>query len=246
MTGGTELAKVDIATRKKSSTGLKAAHSGAGLIWSQPFSDGRLLAPGRSDGPLEVYGGTAPPLSLSGVFEADVIKLSPKEDQVVIGYGAIGAEPVTVIHNLRTSEVTPLFKNCQLSAVELVWAQGGDQLAYPIHADPPEVRIYNVKSGRTQVLLRPDTFAHLGSLSWSPDGRYLVVTQNAGEPESSVWAVSTDGTVRQRLVEGGLMPNWSPDGTHLLYARRQENGQSLDWYLLELQPVEFKKGGQGK
>lgn len=230
---GTELMKFEVNTKSASHTGLSVPYTGVGLSSSWPFPDGRLLAPRQPHASLEVLGGTALTPVLIGVGDGDVVK-PPRRDRVVIGYGTATTDPITVIYNLLNGRITPILKNCQYSAVWMVWSPTGNQIAYPVHADPPEVRIYDLRSGQTQVLVRLDTFTHLSGLSWSPDEKYLAFTQEVDRPEFSIWVVSTDGFARQRLVDRGLSPNWSPDGRHVLYARR-DTGPLLHWYLLEIQ-----------
>jgi WD40 repeat protein len=232
---GTELMKFEVNTKRVSHTGLSVPYTGVGLSSSWPFPDGRLLAPRQPHAPLEVLGGTAIPPILIGVGDGDVVK-PPRRDRVVIGYGTATTDPVTVIYDLLNGRITPILRSCQYSAVWMVWSPTGSQLAYPVHADPPEVRIYDLRSGQTQVLVRLDTFTRLRGLSWSPDEKYLAFTQEVDRPEFSIWVISTDGFARQRLVERGLSPNWSPDGRHVLYARR-DTGPLLHWYVLEIHPT---------
>src|SRR5262249_31633263 len=143
---------------------------------------------------------------------------------------------VAVIYDLLSGRVTPLLKNCQVSASEAVWSPTGDQLAYQVNVENPEIRIYNVGSHQTQVLVLLDTDARIYGLSWSPDGQYLAFTQD--DELRSIWVVSIYGGARQLLVSGGLLPNWSPDGKHILYAR-PGTSRLLDWYVLEVKsPVQ--------
>jgi Tol biopolymer transport system component len=64
-------------------------------------------------------------------------------------------------------------------------------------------------------------FGGATAASWSPDGRWILVTQGGGP---TTWVFSPDGSVRQRLgtvgwsgAEWGLasVPAWSPLGTWL-------------------------------
>jgi len=243
---GTDLMKFDLNTRTAIYAGLRAPYTAVGLLFSRPLPDGRLLAPRQPHAPLEIQGGKTPALSPIEVADSDHIVLSPWSDQVVVGYGAntFGGHfvpAVTVLHH-PNGEITPLLKNCHFSAIEMVWSPTGKQIAYPTNTDIPEIRIYDVESGQTRVLVRLDTGDLLSGLSWSPDGKFLAFTQ--GDDRStprSIWVVSTNGAMRQRLTEGGLLPNWSPDGRHILYARPSAD-RLLDWYLLEYTAVEAEGG----
>lgn len=236
---GTDLMKFDLSTRASIHTGLRAPNTGNGLLFSQPLSDGRLLAPRQPHAPLEVQGGQASvALGQIAVAENDYVLLSPSADKAIVAYGANTWEgkftpSVAVLYD-PTRGIVPLFKNCQYSALETVWSPTNDRIAYPVHASQPEIRIYDVESGQIHVLIRLDVFDHLSGLSWSPDGRFLAFTRGDGRSRShSIWVVSADGAKQQVLVHDGLLPNWSPDGRHILYARPTSH-QTLDWYLLEI------------
>lgn len=234
---GTDLMKFDVGTRTAIYTGLSAPNTGVGLLLSQPLPDGRLLAPRQPHAPMEIFGGKTSDSFRIEVADSDYLIPSPRGDQIVAAYGANTwkgqfVPAVTVLHHLN-GEATPLLKNCQFSAIEMVWSPTGGQIAYPVYAERSEIRIYDVRSGQTRVLVRFETNDLLSGLSWSPDGKYLAFTH--GDDRStprSIWIVSTDGMVRQRLCNG-LLPNWSPDGRHILYARPGTD-RLLDWYLLEV------------
>jgi len=239
---GTDLMRFDLDTKTTRYTGMSVPHTSVGLLFSQPLLDGRLFAPRQPHAPLEIQGGQTPAtLSQIGIAESDHVLLSPRADQAIVAYGANTwkgqfAPAVTVLYR-SNGRVTPMMRNCQYSAIEMVWSPDGGQIAYPVHAERSEIRIYDVTSGQARTLVRLDSIDLLSGLSWSPDGKYLAFTQ--GDDRStprSIWVVSTDGAMRQRLVEGGLLPNWSPDGQHILYAR-PGNGRLLDWYLLKVQPA---------
>lgn len=232
---GTNLMKVEVDTGIVSYTGLSVSNTGVGLSLSRPFSDGRILAPRHPHAPLEVLGAKTPTLNPIGVGDGDVIILSRGQDQVVVGHGATRMPAVTVIYDLLSGTVTPLLKNCQASAIQMVWSPTGNQVAYPLRGEHSEIRSYDLGTDQTQILIRLDTGDLLSGLSWSPDGKHLAFTQSDSRLGTlrSIWVASTDGTTRQLLVDGGLLPNWSPDRKHILYAR-PGTSRLLDWYLLEV------------
>jgi Tol biopolymer transport system component len=47
----------------------------------------------------------------------------------------------------------------------------------------------------------------------------------------SVIVVSPTGRDR-RVVAKGASPHWSPDGRYLLYVRRDDQGQVINWFIL--------------
>lgn len=224
----------DLQTRETISTGRNVPLTGVGLTFSRVLPDGSLLAPSGSNAPLQLQGKQTNPAYQIGVTETDFVLSSPNGEHILVGYGAgsnaEGFVPAIATLYGRDGKVTPLLKNCQYSVTEMAWSPNGNQIAYPVHTDRPEIRIYSIASGQTKVLVRLDTFAHLGDLSWSPDEKYLTFTNT---DNNSIWVVSMDGQARQQVVKGGLAPNWSTDGKHILYARALDN-QVLGWNLLEI------------
>lgn len=234
---GVDLIKFNLAGKTTNRTGLKAPYTGNGLLFSQPLSDGRLLAPRHPHTPLEIQGGSGA-LTQIEVAENDYVLLSPSADHAVVTYGSNTWEgeftPSVAVLYHSTKGVIPLFKNCQYSALETVWSPDSGRIAYPVHGSQPEIRIYDIESGQIRILIRLDDFDQLSGLSWSPDGRFITFTRGDGRSKSrSIWVVSTDGTKQQILVYDGLLPNWSPDGQYILYARPARH-QTLDWYLLDI------------
>jgi len=175
---GSDLMRFELSTRTSFRTGLSAPDTTNGLLFSQPLPDGRLLAPKRPHAPLEVQGDQVPAAwGQIEVAESDYVLLSPCADRAIVAYGANTwkgkfTPSVAVLYH-PTRGIIPLFRNCQYSALEIAWSPAGDRIAYPVHADRPEIRVYDVESGRTHVIVRLDAFDNLSGLSWSPDGRFL-------------------------------------------------------------------------
>jgi Tol biopolymer transport system component len=109
---------------------------------------------------------------------------------------------------------------------EFAWSPDGRVFAY---ADADEVGLLDLSTGETQTLL--DFPAYLTyadwvwvpSLSWSPDGRFVVCTAHATSVEESevaaespifdIWVLSVDGQLKLSLAEESGMwasPLWSP------------------------------------
>ncbi|MBI5302575.1 MAG: PD40 domain-containing protein [Chloroflexi bacterium] len=217
---GTDLMRFDLGTRKTIHAGLSAPDSGTGFGFSRPLSDGRFSDP-------------------IDIIPSDQVLLSPQADNAAIAYSASmnGEQLVPAVAVLHRSNgaVIPLLKNCHSSAVKMVWSPSGDRIAYPLHADPPEIRIYDVQSGQTQVVFRNDVFDHLNNLSWSPDGKYLVFTRGDGRGSPApIWIISTDGVMGQQILGDGYLSNWSPDGKRILYSGRD------GWYILKINPTANK------
>lgn len=109
---------------------------------------------------------------------------------------------------------------------EFAWSPDGRIFAY---ADADEIGLIDLSSGERQTLLDFPAYLTYGdwvwvpSLSWSPDGRFVVCTVHATSvsedevaaesPVFDIWVVSIDGLVKVRVAEEVGMwasPVWSP------------------------------------
>lgn len=250
---GTEMMKYDWRTHTSIRTGLSAPQTSVGLLLSRPLPDGRLLAQRQPRAPLEVQGGTKSALASIGVASKDIVLPSPSGERVVVHHGSNNWKgqftPSLAVLHQPDGQITPFLKNCPYAATRMAWSPTGNQIAFPVLATHPEIRIYDIRSGQTQVLVRLNRYIHLGELSWSPDGKYLAYTVGDGsDGERSIWIAATDGAAQQLIVKNGLVPNWSPDGKHILYARYADPSAKrlFDWNLLEISSATQTEGAKSK
>lgn len=100
-----------------------------------------------------------------------------------------------------------------------VWSADGQRLAF-ISESPwePSTRIMLMNADGSDVQVR--TSSGYKSVSWSPDGKFLAVS-NEGYYESSIDVISVDPTagVVRHLSGMARGPAWSPDGKQILYTR---------------------------
>jgi Tol biopolymer transport system component len=118
------------------------------------------------------------------------------------------------------------------SAVEIWRADGGGQLATPaVSVDGARVaftvrqggrgRLYVINSNGTGPHTIADSLDARGTVSWSPDGRWIAVCADAGAG-NRLFKVPIDGGAPVRLVdELSSSPAWSPDGAFIVYAGPQ-------------------------
>ena len=91
-----------------------------------------------------------------------------------------------------------------------VFSPDGERIAYFAALDGPEsletsVFTYQFSTGETSNL---GSFSQGSSLSWSPDGRFLVLAAGTFE-DRGIWVIDTD-RAEFRLIEKGQEPIWQP------------------------------------
>jgi Tol biopolymer transport system component len=90
-----------------------------------------------------------------------------------------------------------------------------------------------------------------GSISWSPDGAWIVAGGEDLDGHPGLFKVSVDGDRIERIVEGqALNPVWSPTGEFIVYAGPQVNAVARvlavrpDGVPVDLPPIDIIVRGQ--
>ena len=221
-------------------------------VWQLRSSDGRAPAPATTAGPdgriafLGAYGnsrdlfvveaseGDSRPLFegsgtvLWGAWSPDGAQLAltlelegPRYELVVTN--ADGSDPVRIVGEEGTGAVGPDF-------LGLAWSPDGSQIAYAgrtMRAGVANRTIFVVAadgSGRPTVL-----DGHWEAVSWSPDGRRLVLVgfPDPEDPTFDLYTSDPDGSHIARLTHdasGERSPSWSPDGSRIVFT----DGPELD------------------
>ncbi|MGB5296369.1 MAG: protein kinase [Thermoanaerobaculia bacterium] len=137
---------------------------------------------------------------------------------------------------------TPLLEPAALSAdgvsIALVLQQDERNVLHVLSADGAELRALS-----SAVDVR-------GSVSWSPDGAWIVAGGEDLDGRPGLFKVSVDGDRVERIVEGqALDPVWSPAGKLIVYTGQQVNafvsalGVRPDGAPVELPPLEILTRG---
>jgi Tol biopolymer transport system component len=96
------------------------------------------------------------------------------------------------------------------------WSPDGTRLAYATAAQPSDIYIYDLNTGKTTNLTQ--SFAEDRYPTWSPDGARLLFFSNA-LGQFDIYSIAPDGTDRIQLTSGeGILPAFSPDGTQILFS----------------------------
>jgi dipeptidyl aminopeptidase/acylaminoacyl peptidase len=106
-------------------------------------------------------------------------------------------------------------------ALSPTWAPDGRRIAYL--CGQMNICVINA-DGSGKIVVHPDTEV-LGRPAWSPDAASIAFDRSvplSATPEE-IWAMNPDGTNVRRLTGQGLRPNWSPNGTRIVYTSLDSN-----------------------
>jgi eukaryotic-like serine/threonine-protein kinase len=97
----------------------------------------------------------------------------------------------------------------------LVWSPDGTKILLGIQATPPELRIFDVRSGKSRLVSQKPT-GMLVSPAWLPDNRRIIVAWPEDDGGTNLWLLDTE-TGKRTLVlageDGSGVPALSRDGT---------------------------------
>lgn len=223
-------------------TALAVALIGLALVWLGRPSGPRSIIPAGPTGPSGTIAymdatkdayetgisaltlGSSPSRIVDAQF-ADYPVWSPDGSKVAYGSGPDYDHAGLTVANADGSDPVSIGPDAIRGTYG--WSPDGTQIAY-IHDDPQGmtgVYVANADgSGERRVI--EGTWQ---SVSWSPDGRLLLLTGHPKTPDNvagpdgwDLYTVTTDGSDLQQLTHGTEwehLAGWSPDGTRIVFTR---------------------------
>jgi Tol biopolymer transport system component len=159
---------------------------------------------------------------------ADYPVWSPDGSSIAYGAGPDFDRTTLTVANADGSDPISIGRSAIRGAFG--WSPDGTRLAY-LHDDPQGVTgVYVANAdGSGETLAIEGTWQ---SVSWSPDGRLLLLAGHPGTPDNiagpegfDLYTVDPDGNELQQLThttEYEHLASWSPDGTRIVFTRSPE------------------------
>ena len=118
------------------------------------------------------------------------------------------------------------------------WTPDGQHVGYHLLTDRRLLESSASGSGNEKTLFQSQYTVYMNE--WSPDGKYLVYTQQSPEGRSELWLLPTNGNGKPELLLGGsfnaFQGTLSPDGKWIAYTS-DESGSSNEVYVTSFRMV---------
>ncbi len=173
---------------------------------------------------------------------------SPDGEKVVFANRSEKGQTSLYIVDLTGDNLRLLFEGPNYSGANSIvgaaWSPDGQTIAFAMATTQLfeyEIFLINADGGQQPQQLATGLLGITGSLDWSPDGRYLLVS--AGPPEDKdIFNIDLQAQTVARLTAGGNnnSPSFSPDGQFVAYNSLRNGGQA-DIYIIRADGTEERQ-----
>jgi Tol biopolymer transport system component len=191
---------------------VRRVSTGAGVpLWSP---DGRKLAIHEKHRLLVVRGrerlvaATHPPVRTPPAWSPDSRQLAFATNRDLVVASAETRRTRRLTRELRTFWVY----------VEPAWSRSGRVVYVGRRRDPGDLDIYVAREDGTGARALTENNVGESNPAWSPDGLHVAYSRARGR-SSDVYVMNADGSQQRRVVSDGAGPDWSADGTQLVFER---------------------------
>jgi Tol biopolymer transport system component len=151
-------------------------------------------------------------------------------------------------NELKVAKVNKASERLLLTApgpiMDVAWAPNGLTLALSVAPARPDGvwGVWLVEANGSGLRRVADHFAF--GLAWSPDSERLAMTRRIDNRPPNLIAVLSIDTGAVRDLAPGMYPNWSPDGSSILYEAAQANG-SIEVHVVPAEGGESRRLANG-
>jgi Tol biopolymer transport system component len=120
------------------------------------------------------------------------------------------------------------------------WSPNSDRFAFIVYADGNnEIAILNTKTTNVERRIKLPGIGSVSHVSWSPDGRTLAFSGQAGGISDLYLLDLQAGTIKQLTNDkyADIQPTWSPDGKTLAFST--DRGPQTDFNKLTFSPLQL-------
>ncbi len=120
------------------------------------------------------------------------------------------------------------------------WSPNSDKFAFIVYADGNnEIAILDTRSTNVERRIKLPGIGSVSHVSWSPDGRTLAFSGQAGGISDLYLLDLTNGTIKQLTNDkyADIQPTWSPDGKMIAFST--DRGPQTDFQTLKYSPLQL-------
>ncbi|MDB4874736.1 MAG: surface antigen [Gemmatimonadetes bacterium] len=199
---------------------------------THPDSTGARLIPLQRSGDYNL----APTLSPDGKLFAFFSSRSLFSIDLFVGDAVTGK----IIKKLGGPSSDPHFDAISFINSAGDWSPNSDKFAFIVYAEGNnEIAILDTKSTNVERRIKLPGIGAVSHVSWSPDGRTLAFSGQAGGVSDLYLLDLQAGTIRQLTNDryADIQPTWSPDGKTLAFST--DRGPQTDFNKLVFSPLQL-------
>jgi Tol biopolymer transport system component len=219
-------------------------------IWTPDYSpDGRQIVFSHDmTGALELYTINADGSGLTQITHDGnghlFARWSPDGQRFVLMSGS-PEKATTVITTMRTdgSDEVSLTDDIPFESYQPEYTPDGKQIVFASQAGGLVSAVWIMNADGSGKKRLTDAPLEAGGPDMSPDGKRVTFYSQQNTPKpAAVWVMNVDGSSQQRLTPLGLYPNFSPDGTKLVFTKGTlAEGGPINLYTMNPDGTHVKK-----
>jgi Tol biopolymer transport system component len=152
-------------------------------------------------------------------------------------------ESLLMVYEIETQREIELFKGGLHPSANIPVSPDGKMIAIRVMG-PHALRVLSSSGGEARTLFTPTGEEAFFPISWSPDGKNVLMSRGGDSTSRELWWIPVDGGNAQRIGTGTfpIFNSIHPDGKQIAIARRATSIPSETW----VDPAILQPGGQDR